>query len=640
MKRYKFFIINCSIVVALTLTCLLLSSCNDYLDTTNEKTVPAHSELASVNDLRATTANLYTSPWYFFHKQRFIQLGDARANNLYISASASNDNNAQASLNEKKEYASIANAWGSLYNVITQAAYIIDDYAPYCLGMKVCSQQEAYTCIAEARFMRALAYWYLAMYWHDVPIVDNAVTVSETAYPNRFEDVIQYAICEAEYARKWLPVKPYETGRVSKVSAEALLSRLYLTAAAYARGGHNSSDFKSRVLDPFYKNDVEYVSSESIDEFYYAKAAEMARAAIADAPLGGYALMNDYEQIFRVQNNNCSEVLFAIQFVARNTTTGLGNDLQGNYCYDRCLDNSYGQAYSTWAGYDFILNAIERGGLSRTRANIMPNNMTYDYLFHEIDTCSHKGEPWTVTGRSVLPIKKQVVGGPIATGNVAFNGNSGFCTPMLRLSEVYLNLAEAQMGLYDVSETRNLNILQNVNTVRRRAYKSEIEAGTYQGDYGTTASFTLDSLLLERRMEFFMEGMYWTDIVRRSFMGSDHLNHMLDYMNNQLIETEGDPMMGCHRLYQYRYTADADLTRLGSVTLTQRSGEYIIARASRKCVHNVAEGSYCHSTEMGNDDNLWSMIYPPTETTQDPNLLKAPVKYDFSTIISNKSDYE
>lgn len=619
---------------------MLLASCNDYLDTTNERIVSAHEELTSVEALQAATAGLYAQPWYYFHKQRFISLGDARANNLYISNSTLGEVNAQATLNEEKQNASIQYSWASLYNVITQACYIVNDYAPYCKENNICSEQEANACIGEARFMRALAYWYLAMYWHDVPIVDDPVTMSATARANCFEDVIQYAICEAEYAARWLPAAPIARGRVSQVSAWALLSRLYLTAAAWANGGHFSSDFQSRVLDAYYEGDVEYNAKESLREFYYAKAALAARTTLEQAPAGGYSLMDDYEQLFRVQNNNCREVLFAIQTVASSTSYGLGNELQGMFCYDRCINKNYGMTYFNWASYDFVLLSQQRGGLTRTRGNIMPHGMTYDYLFHEQDTCSTKGEPWTVNRNSWDPvaIKKHVVGGPLGTDNIAIQGNSGFCTPMLRLSEVYLNLAEAMMGLYGEERTTNPRILQPVNTVRQRAYKTELANGTYPGDY---AELNLDSLLLERRLEFFAEGLYWTDIVRRSFMGESHLKRMVDYQNNRIAELEDAPLMGCHRLYKYGYKKDADLQRIGTPTLSTNAndGSYTIIQPSRECVHQVPEGSWCHSQQLGTSDNLWSMIYPPTEVMQDANLVLAPVGYDFATIVNNKNNY-
>ena len=645
----KLSIIKTFILCAL---CGCAVSCDDYLDTNNERYTPAHEELTTLDALRSTTANLYTQPWYYFHKRRFIQLGDARANNVLNTSSTSNDWNVQASLNEDVENTSLTHSWGSLYNVITQAAYIIDDYAPYCVSNGICTQEEANQCIAEARFMRALAYWFLAMYWHDVPIVENAVTADETAYANRFEDVLQYAICEAEFARKWLPARPYQTGRVCQTSADVLLSRLYITAGAYAKGGHYTEDFKTNVLDKYYAADADYQAALSLQEFYYAKALTASTRAINEAPSVEFGLMEDYEQIWRVQNNNNKEVLFALQFVSGNATTyGLGNELQGDLCYSECLDNNYGKAWSTSASYDFVYVSIKRGGLSRTRGNVFPSGMTYDYLYHEedYDDCletdeaegpQEKGTVWTVSpDRKVLGIKKHVVGGPIATDNMAFNGNSGLCTPMIRLSEAYLNQTEAYMGLYNMEETTDERILNGVNTVRRRAYKMELADGTYPGDYGKTGVFNLDSLLQERRLETYMEGLFWPDIVRRSFMGQEHLQRMLDYQNNRIIETEGDSIMGCHRLYEYEYSYNAqNPDKLGSIKLSvnSKTNAYKITRPSKECVHQIGETSFVHSNQLGEGDNLWSMIYPPVETNADPNNLKAPVAYDYTEKIIKK----
>lgn len=620
--------------------CAILTSCDDYLDTSNERIVAAHEELTDIKALRSTTAALYAQPWYYFMKQRFISLGDARANNLYVSNSTLGEVNAQATLNEERQNASIQYSWASLYNVITQASYIINDYAPYCISHQICREADANECIGEARFMRALAYWYLAMYWHDVPIVDDPVTMSPTAFANKFESVIQYAICEAEYAARWLPAIPIAKGRVSQVSALGLLSRLYLTAGAWAYGNHFDKEFEMGVLDKYYNDDAVYATKKTLAEFYYAKASMAARKALSLAPEGGYGLMEDYEEMFRVQNNNCQEILFAIQTVASSTSYGLGNELQGMFCYDRCLNKNYGMTYFNWASYDMVLLSQARGGLTRTRGNIMPHGMTYDYLYHEQDTCRNKGERWTVNRNSWDPvaIKKQVVGGPLGTDNIAIQGNSGFCTPMLRMSEVYLNLTEAMMGLYGEETTTNPRILENINAIRRRAYKTEISNGTYPGDYAT---LNLDSVLLERRLEFFAEGLYWTDIVRRSFMGETHLKRMLDYQNNKIAQFDDEPLMGCHRLYRYSYKKNEDLTKIGTPSLSVNSadGSHIIIQPSRECVHNIPEGSYCHSQSLEAADNLWAMIYPPTEVMQDANLLKSPIDYDFTKIIQNENLY-
>ena len=87
--------------------------------------------------------------------------------------------------------------------------------------------------------MRAAAYYYLASYWHDVPIMENPIAHTEAfnMAPTRFEDVIRYGIRDLEYAAEWLPLADAD-GRVTRYSALGLLARYYVTLAAYARGGH------------------------------------------------------------------------------------------------------------------------------------------------------------------------------------------------------------------------------------------------------------------------------------------------------------------------------------------------------------------------------------------------------------------
>ena len=596
--------------IIMAVSTLVLSSCS--LDTDNEKMMPAYASLKSLSDLRAAAANLYLSPWYEFHK-RFIYLGDGRSNNLLFATTDYSEWSSIATFNEQMSTASVQRPWASLYTVITQAGYIIDDYCPYCVQQGICTQAQTDAVAAEARFMRALAYYFLGIYWHNVPIVDNATTVNTQARANRFEDVLLYAIRDAEFAATHLAATPYEIGRVSQTSARVLLSRLYLTLAAYAKGGHLSPDRKG--FDIVFGSDATYqTNKDNLARFLYLKADETATDAIEAAAEGGYELMEDYEQIFRVQNNNCKEVLFAIQFVNHNTTTGLANDLGASLSYRYCLNNRYGKAWSTVSSYDFVNVAHYRGGLNRTRANIFMAGTTYDYLFHELDTIysndckaeNHEhGKPWTVESNlATCPLKKHVVGGPIATDGVAVYGNSGFCTPMLRLSEAYLNQTEARLMLAGGTASSDATVLSGINTVRQRAYRIEREKGIYPGDY---TSVNLDTLLQERRMEFFAEGLFWGDIVRRSFMSSTDLKSMVDYMNNRLVDVTADPTVGCYRMYKYSYKKPDDVTAsVGTPTLSTTC-----YRPARECTQS----------------NLWAMIYPPSEVALDPNLSLEPIAY-------------
>lgn len=632
----------------------VLTGCNDYLDAENTKENPYTKVLTSLEALQGTTASLYTESWYYFHKKRYVLFGDCRANNMFNSSTSINEVNAAITFNDFRVTSGVSTAWGSLYNVVAQSGYVINDYVPYCIENGICSEKDARVCEGEARFMTALAYYFIGIYWHDAPIVADASRATLDMYCNRFEDIMQYAILNAEKAAVQLPDAPYQKGRVTNASAQALLSRLYITQAAYAKGGNFRNGFKTEVLDRFYASDADYASASSLDVFFYTKAEKAAKAALANSR---YGLMDDYEQIFRVQNNNCKEVFFALQFPAGINTSGLGNDMSAWTCPAHCINNSFGKdgdTYSTFASYDFLVNAIARGGFSRNKANVFISGTTYDYLFHEMSGewnertfgCNQADHvyhaAWKVRPGDNLSIKKQQVGGDYATDGVAVRGNSGFATPMIRYSEVLLNLAEAMMGKSGVSQTSDATILGYVNQVRQRAYRMErkgLSTATYPGDYATV---NMDSLLIERRMEFFMEGLYWGDIVRRSFMSDADLQRMLDYNNNKLYENEGNVMMGAHRDVKYRYTmadtskdADGnyhyDQTKMGKIELrTNSDGSLMCIMNPRQCEHKIAPDSYCHSSALGEADNLWSTIYPPTEVTQNPNLIQAPVPFDFS----------
>ena len=125
---------------------IAFSAISCSLDTDNEKMAPATQRLEKYSDLQATSANLYLEPWYEFHKRMLI-LGDARANNLLQNTTDYNEYNAQGTFNEAMALQTIQRPWASLYNVITQADYVIEYYAPYCIENNVCTQEQAWSSV-------------------------------------------------------------------------------------------------------------------------------------------------------------------------------------------------------------------------------------------------------------------------------------------------------------------------------------------------------------------------------------------------------------------------------------------------------------------------------------------------------------
>lgn len=600
-------------VIVLTMTG---TSCEDFLTVASESQKQVEQSFRTHEELREATAFLYLKPWYDFHaKMRF--LGDAKGNNIY-STGYSGDEYKYSSFGITNVTPGLEDTWKSLYNVITNADYVIEEYVPIARNHVEATLVDA--CEGEARFMRATAYWYLAMHWHDVPIIDNPLNhLQETnVAPARFEDVLQYAINDLEFAVAHLPEQD-EKGRVTKYSAEGMLARVYVTAAAFARGENCSQD----IIDRYAEEGV--ASNAELAGFFYQKAKKMAGDVIENG--SQYGLMEDYEEIFRVQNNNCKEVLFAIQFVPKMDTWGLGNTLE--FGYDKEIANGLynGSAY-TFASYDVGRLLLDQGGRSRRRGSIFVDNETYDYI--GTHTPSHT---WTVgyaggqksgerKKQTKFPFKKYVVGSPEDTGGVAIKGNTGFRTPLLRMGEVYLLYVEACMGTNDVIVNDNEKAITRFNELRRRAFAMEIAEDEANADnpqyikkYEDKVAITRDELLKEYRMELFLEGIWWPTVVRRSFYQSDWV---VKYMNNELIDEDAETDMTNYRWWSYNYNSDN-----GSISLTNTNQPF------HRIEHEkLAPGDYIHSNSA--KDNIWASPYPENEMVQDKYLSQAPVPYKFN----------
>ena len=124
----------------------------------------------------------------------------------------------------------------------------------------------------------------------------------------------------------------------------------------------------------------------------------------------------------------------------------------------------------------------------------------------------------------------------------------GVNTYMMRLAEVYLNLAEAIMG--NDAKTTDATALQYFNEVRKRAGVNPLKEITYE------------DIRHERRVELALEGQYWYDLIRRSYYKRQEV---VNYLNNQDRNCgyEYDESEAC----QYAKTSEGT----GVSTATERS---------------------------------------------------------------------
>jgi hypothetical protein len=168
---------------------------------------------------------------------------------------------------------------------------------------------------------------------------------------------------------------------------------------------------------------------------------------------------------------------------------------------------------------------------------------------------------------------------------------------------------EACMAANDV--TSDGLAVQRFNAIRQRAFSLNI------ANYVAKTSVTRNDLFKERRLEFFMEGLFWQDIVRRSFYDTEWAKN---YLNNKLKDQDALTELTNYVWYHYTYNP-ARLASTGGWTNSPRASTVI----AREAIHDSGSATYVHAT----NENIWGLPYPQVDASKNPLLNQEPVKFKF-----------
>jgi hypothetical protein len=401
--------------------------------------------------------------------------------------------------------------------------------------------------IAEARFMRGTAYWYLASLWGDVILSENPETLvnNPIVNTNPRSDVFEFIMRDLEYAAKYLPETAAQSGRLTRYSAYGMLSRVYLSFAGLS-DNPNSGTRNQTYLD-LAKKAAEVVITKS-----------------------SYSLMDDYADLFTIENNNNTESIFALQWVP-NGDYGVTNTQQAYFaCGSEITGDDAAWGYWTRASYNVLLE-YETKDLRRKATW-----MGYGDYYPEISKSSG-GFTYEKT-EEACNVKKGVVGSTKDNASIS-RMNSALNTYMMRLAEVYLIYAEAILG--NSASTADADALTYFNRLRERAGLETKESITYQ------------DIIHERRIELCMEGQYWYDLVRRAY-----------YQQQEVIN---------YIIAQDRGTIVPILYDTATNTATEDTSRDRGTRAIGQI-----------------DESIFLLPYPESEVVQNPLLKEAPVSYEFT----------
>jgi starch-binding outer membrane protein, SusD/RagB family len=464
---------------------LLFGCSDDFLNRPPLDSITIDNFYETPAQIDAATALLYGWPWFTLNDKAHWTIGDSGGGNdwtndgqmaQFFTFSVTTNN---AHLNE---------AWVSLWMVVAHANAAINEI-PNRAGPDV-PDRVVRRAVAEGRYMRATAYFYLVRLWGGVPIIENNTKiVFDSKIPrNRIEDVYTLIIRDLEKAAEDLPDTPASPGRLSAWVAKSMLAKVHLAYSGYNQSGSR----RQADLD---------------------KAAQLAADVIINSRL---ALLPNYANLFRYESDNNQESLFAFQWISC-LAWGTQNTNQAYLARSGAITGA-GDGWGGYKGPTIDLQREYEPGDLRRKSTFMLHGDHYPELNRTGGGYTVVVNPASDAGPVHAFVKKYVIGsandngGP---GTVCFM-STGQNTYIQRLADVYLIYAEAVLG--NNTSTSDPGALAAFNAIRTRAGLPPL------------ASFTWEDIRRERRIEFAYEADYWYDLVRWHYWNPQAA---IDHVSNQ-----------------------------------------------------------------------------------------------------------
>lgn len=362
----------------------------------------------------------------------------------------------------------INSAWNAFYEIVSRSNLFLEKIEDLEFGMEDDDEVDVKaTFMAEARFLRAYAYFELVRYFGRVPVSVKSLSAAEamSTPQSEPEDVYgQVIIPDLQYAIGNMKDEAYnssggkaELGRATLPAAKALLGRVYLTMAGFPLYDASGLPLAEELL-----GDV-IAYAEKNKKYWAADGDEWKKIWISDND-------NKYH-IFEIQyvaeKNYGNPVVF--MSVPNVGTDYIGIQMSGNRI--TCSD---------------VLSALYKENKADVRyeATVDPKKNYFTKFFE------HK-------------IKRKELGYSDIDGQIVDRTYFPINYPLIRLEDVMLMYAEI-VG----PTTEGVRL---VNKIRTRAGLAELKSAQ-KADEASFRQCVED----ERRRELAFEGIRWHDLVRHN----------------------------------------------------------------------------------------------------------------------------
>ena len=347
---------------------------------------------------------------------------------------------------------------------------------------------------AEARFIRAYCYATLCDMFGGVPYIDENTGVKDIPTQWSRKQIFEFAENELKNIDGDLKAPGANVyGRIDRVAAWFLLSRMYLNAQTW------------------------------IGENHYNDALTYAKKVIDD---NHYPLASDYRQIFLADNDQCKEIIWPLVQDGERAQRSAGT----NFYVKAFVNGPMNELYNTGIG--------SRGwGNVRAKTTLVDAFDADDVVFDTNDTWGNNKKDKRAQFMTALPNQVKDTWDSKGAMTSTYTCGYGYIKwrnvtkedqipasgdaytsidfPLFRTGEAYLTAAEA---ILRGAEGTMDEALRYVNEIRQRAYMSGKYAkngvrSDVSGIIGLN-ELTLDFLMAERQRELASELVRRTDLIR------------------------------------------------------------------------------------------------------------------------------
>ena len=282
--------------VALLAVCLL-SGCSDFLDSYNPSAVTddfyntKEGQQKLLTDINARYRNVFnTGELQYYGTDIYMAISEEPAERMFNGYDKTFNSTAPV----------VGDYWKVLYNIVQESNILLNRCTPAIAG-------NDYTSLtAQARFFRAMAYYYLVETFGPVPLlVEENTDVIQQAERTSEQAIYTFIITELNAIKDQLDMTTNSAGKVTNAAVIHFLGKMYLTRA--------------------YKS--------------FAEANDFSEAAttfdlLIENPSSGYALQENFAALFDENNQANSEVIWAIQYGLDKNYRGGGNPQQAQFGFN------------------------------------------------------------------------------------------------------------------------------------------------------------------------------------------------------------------------------------------------------------------------------------------------------------------